>query len=91
MNGVTKFYEFTPYQETGNWVETGERTNCNTVVTQTLTGIFPCHAQDMKEAIDELKACCCGFVVIHEENNGHVGFGAYLNLYLIMAFTSLLN
>ena len=70
MVSTNKFYEFTPYQETGSWVEAGERTNCNTVVTQTLTGVFPCHAQDMKEAIDELKACCCGFVVIHEENNG---------------------
>lgn len=70
MVGATKFYEFTPYQETASWVEAGERTNCNTVVTQTLTGVFPCHSQDVKEAIDELKACCCGFVVIHEENNG---------------------
>ena len=70
MVGSTKFYEFTPYQETGSWVEAGERTNCNTVVTQTLTGVFPCHSQDVKDAIDELKACCCGFVVIHEENNG---------------------
>jgi hypothetical protein len=70
MVGATKFYEFTPYQETGSWVEAGERTNCNTVVTQTLTGVFPCHSQDVKDVIDALKACCCGFVVIHEENNG---------------------
>lgn len=70
MVATKKFYEFTPYQETASWVEAGERTNCNTVVTQTLTGVFPCHSQDVKEAIDELKACCCGFVVIHEENNG---------------------
>ena len=70
MSGLTKFYEIVPYQETGSFVETGERTNCNTVVTQTITGVFPCHNQSVKELIDELKACCCGFVVIHEENNG---------------------
>jgi hypothetical protein len=70
MVGSTKFYEIVPYQETGSFVETGERVNCNTVVTQTVTGVFPCHNQDVKELIEELKNCCCGFVVIHEENNG---------------------
>lgn len=70
MTGNTKFYEIIPFQETGSFLETGERVNCNTVVTQTITGVFPCHNQDVKELIDELKNCCCGFVVIHEENNG---------------------
>ena len=70
MVGSTKFYEIIPFQETGSFVETGERVNCNTVVTQTITGVFPCHNQDVRELIVELKNCCCGFVVIHEENNG---------------------
>jgi len=70
MVGLTKFYEFEPYQETANFTETGERANCNTVITQTLVGIFPCHDQATREAIQELQDCCCGFVIIHEENNG---------------------
>jgi len=70
MAGVTKFYEFEPYQETANFTETGERANCNTVITQTLVAVFPCHALATREAIQELQDCCCGFIVIHEENNG---------------------
>jgi hypothetical protein len=70
MVALTKFYEFEPYQETANFTETGERANCNTVVTQVLAAIFPCHTQDTRDAIAELQDCCCGFVVIHEENNG---------------------
>jgi hypothetical protein len=70
MNGLTTFYEFEPYQETGMFMEAGERANCNTVLTQTLTAIFPCHAQETREAVQEMQDCCCGFVVIHEENNG---------------------
>jgi len=70
MAALTKFYEFEPYQETGNFTETGERANCNTVITQALVAIFPCHALATREAIQELQDCCCGFVVIHEENNG---------------------
>jgi len=66
----TFFYEFEPYQETGMFMETGERANCNTVLTQTLTAIFPCHDQLTREAVQEMQDCCCGFVVIHEENNG---------------------
>jgi hypothetical protein len=68
--GVTKFYEFEPYQETGVFTETGERANCNTVINQTLMAVFPCHAQTTREAIQEMQDCCCGFIVIHEENNG---------------------
>jgi hypothetical protein len=70
MVATKKFYLFEPYQETAAFTETGERANCNTVITQTLTGIFPCHDQLTREAIQELQDCCCGFVVIHEENNG---------------------
>jgi hypothetical protein len=70
MVALTKFYEFEPFQETGVWTETGERANCNTVVNQTITAVFPCHSQDTRDAIQELQDCCCGFVVIHEENNG---------------------
>ena len=70
MVGGAKFYEFEPYQETANFTETGERANCNTVITQTLVAVFPCHALSTREAIQELQDCCCGFVVIHEENNG---------------------
>lgn len=70
MVGLTKFYEFEPYQETGVWTETGERANCNTVLTQTLTAIFPCHDQTTRDSVQEMQDCCCGFVVIHEENNG---------------------
>lgn len=71
MVGATKFYKFEPYQETANFTETGERANCNTVITQTLVAIFPCHALETREAIQELQDCCCGFIVIHEENNGN--------------------
>ena len=70
MVATKKFYEFEPFQETGNFTETGERVNCNTVITQTLVAVFPCHALETREAIQELQDCCCGFVVIHEENNG---------------------
>jgi hypothetical protein len=70
MVGGASFFEFTPYQETGSFTETGERTNCNTVITQTLVGSFPCHSQDVRDSIAELQACCCGFVVIHVENGG---------------------
>ena len=70
MVGGASFYEFTPYQETGSWTETLERTNCNTVINQTLVGSFPCHSQDTRDAVAELQACCCGFVVIHVENGG---------------------
>ncbi len=71
MTGITDvFYEFEPYQETGVFTETGERANCNTVITQTMVSIFPCHAQTTRDAVQELQDCCCGFVVIHEENNG---------------------
>lgn len=64
------FYEFIPYEETANFTETGERANCNTVVTQTMVAVFPCHSQETRDAIKELQDCCCGFIVIHEENNG---------------------
>lgn len=70
MVGGALFYEFEPYQETAVFTETGERANCNTVLTQTMVSIFPCHAQDTREAVQALQDCCCGFVVIHEENNG---------------------
>jgi hypothetical protein len=70
MDGLTKFYEFEPYQETATFTETGERANCNTVVTQTMVGIFPCHSQDTREAVQAMQDCCCGFIMIHEENNG---------------------
>jgi hypothetical protein len=70
MDGLVTFYEFVPYEETANFTETGERANCNTVITQVLAAIFPCHSQDTRDAIAELQNCCCGFVVIHEENNG---------------------
>jgi hypothetical protein len=70
MVSLTKFYEFQPYQETASFTETGERTNCNTVITQTLVGSFPCHSQDVRDAIAEMQACCCGFVIIHQENGG---------------------
>jgi hypothetical protein len=70
MVATKKFYKFEPYQETANFTETGERANCNTVITQTLVAIFPCHALTTREAIQDLQDCCCGLVVIHEENNG---------------------
>jgi hypothetical protein len=70
MVATKKFYEFEPFQETANFTETGERVNCNTVVNQALVAVFPCHSQETRDAIQELQDCCCGFVVIHEENNG---------------------
>jgi hypothetical protein len=71
MDALTYFWEFKPYQETGSFTETGERTNCNTVVSQTLSASFPCHNQALRDAIEEMQDCCCGLVVIHQENNGN--------------------
>lgn len=70
MSGITTFYEFEPYQETAVFTETGERANCNTVINQTMVAVFPCHSQEVRDAVQEMQDCCCGFVIIHEENNG---------------------
>lgn len=70
MEALATFFEFVPYEETANFTENIERANCNSVVTQQIQGIFPCRSQAVREAINELKNCCCGLVVIHEENNG---------------------
>lgn len=70
MLATKVFYEFVPYQETATFVENIDRINCNSAGTDTLNAVFPCRSQTVREALEELLDCCCGFVVIHEETNG---------------------
>ena len=65
-----QFFEYEPYQETGNFTETLAREQGNTAVTSTILGVFICRSQEKRNAIMDLASCTCGLVVVWEEASG---------------------
>lgn len=64
------FYEFEGYEETTGFTETLTGQAPNTSYEQVLTSIFRCRSQEKRNVIEQLRACSCGLVVIHEEASG---------------------
>lgn len=64
------FYEFEGYQETTSFTETLTGEAPNTSYEQVLTTIFRIRSQEKRNAIEQLRTCSCGLVVIHQELSG---------------------
>jgi len=79
MDALAVFYEVGFFDETASQTENGERTegSCNFVYKKEIVLSNPKRNLGLRNIVQQVGNCCCGFVIIYEDSNGTQWLGGF--------------